>query len=221
MILPEIGSVLFVLLLPVIMIGIYIWLWYIRIAEAGMLLLSWPSILASYFFLLSLLLLWHFLLLKIEINFSWGDWLFLGLIVPLMVFDNRYLLLPDPAVFTLLWLGILLAYLGVAPQKLETSILGVMLGYGVMWLIYWFGYSCYRREVLGRGDLKFSAAIGAWIGVGNIFNFLFVSALIGLIWALFVRCCKGKESYEEIPFGPSLGISGIIFYFIARLVVSY
>lgn len=217
----DIEEITLMSLTPFVMMAVYVWLWYIRIALIGTTLQNCWNLLAGYFLSLSLSMLWVFLLRQAEIEPCFGDVVFLGFIIPLMLFDQRYYLLPDPAVFGLLWLGIFLAYLGYSPQDLDQSILGVIFGYSLMIAIYWLGYWRYRREAIGRGDVKFSAAVGAWIGVESIFNFLFFSALIGLVWAMSAWFKHKNVVKEGIPFGPSLGISGIIFYFIARFMTTY
>lgn len=171
----------------------------------------------------SLLLLFAFLwvlsLRIFQIPFLWSDSCFLILVFGLMGFDREYYILPDPAVFLLLWLGILFAILGLSPQSLLMSVVGVMVAYCLMLSIYVFGLLWYRKEAIGRGDLKFSAAIGAWIGGGYIFYFLFIAALIGIMWSSFYFMKSRNDRKLMIPFGPSLGISGIILYFIARFMM--
>lgn len=225
---------LWILILPLIVCCIDIWLWRIRLfplqeekrasreagAEAvtvfyrlssavrlrrGVLMISWAVSLG-----------WLILLTSFKVVFLWIDLYFLGVVVGLMLFDAKYYLLPDPAVYLLLWGGVLFALLDLSPQMLSEAIWGVMISYGVLLLIKLLGWLYYRQEVMGQGDLKFSAAIGAWIGGGNIDYFLLIASLTGVIWGslFFFKVSQNRKSV--IPFGPSLGFSGIILYFMER-----
>lgn len=152
--------------------------------------------------------------------FRWSDLYFLVLVLALMMFDARYYLLPDPVVYVLLWSGILLALFGESAVSVEDAVWGVIISYSIMFSVYLFGQLYYKREVLGRGDLKFSAAIGAWIGGDQVLLFLFLGALIGVLYTVLCAFILPFKGRREIPFGPSLGFSGIILYFITRLMAS-
>ena len=149
----------------------------------------------------------------------WDDVLFLLLILPLMMFDWRYCLLPDLLVYPLLWGGLLLSLLNVSVLSIEQRLWGVIIAYGFMLTLYLGSYAYYGREAVGRGDLKFAAAIGAWIGFEWIVIHLFLSAVIALLWICLETLLKLKIPRKTIPFGPFLGISGIILYFITRFIM--
>lgn len=145
------------------------------------------------------------------------DVVFLIPMLVLMVFDARYYLLPDPLVYFLLWAGVLISFMGSSSISLEDSVFGVMSLYLVMLGVYVIGFICYRQEVMGRGDLKYAAALGAWIGVEYILLFLFLSAGFGVIYGVLYNYLIVNNKKLIIPFGPFLGFSGIIIYFILKL----
>ena len=150
---------------------------------------------------------------------QWVDGFFLLLMLPLMAFDGRYQLLPDPLVYPLLWSGILCALLDLSILTIELSVWGVVVAYGVMLMLYIGGYIRYRHEAMGRGDLKFAAAIGAWLGLDWVIMHLFLSAVMALLWIILIYGFNRKSPRKTIPFGPFLGISGIILYFITRFIM--
>lgn len=229
-------------LFPFFVMGIYCWLWFIRVylrleivkmtradvfekfckshfIEGYLPLLFWWG--RRYLLLLFIWCGWVWLSDQYGELRLWSDVWFLGGVLALSCFDKEYRLLPDPIVFILLWSGVVFSLLGITPLSLEVSIYGVVVAYLVMWGIYLLGWFCYRQEAIGRGDLKFAAAIGAWIGGERILYFLFVSAILGCLWGLFLYVRNPKELKRGVPFGPSLGFSGIIFYFIARFIMTY
>jgi leader peptidase (prepilin peptidase)/N-methyltransferase len=70
------------------------------------------------------------------------------------------------------------------------------------------------REAMGLGDVKFMAAIGAFIGwQGAIFSF-FASACIGSLVGLVLIALKLRDKSGQIPYGPFLTIAAIIWIFL-------
>lgn len=193
----------------------------------------WSHLVGFFLLLLSLqLLLSMSLYLLFDYQLQWQDHLFLLLLVPLILFDLRYYLIPDPLLYPLLWGGICLALFHLGAIDLESSLLGVMGGYLLFEVCYWSGVLFVRREIMGRGDIKLFAALLAWLGVQSLPILLLLSALLGLGSALSIRLrysllrrVSGELSEERkqvaqekvegkmIPFAPALGFSGIILYF--------
>lgn len=239
MILLTLTELYFVLLFPLVVIGLLLFLWFLRIyrplkgARFSLKIkdfaVALPNLLSgnerhfvkSGALLILISLFWVVILRSQEVSLKWVDFYFLALLLSLMIFDAKYYLLPDPLVFSLLWGGILLSLLGLSSLTLSAAIWGVIYAYGVMLLVYLLGLWRYKREVLGRGDLKFSAAIGAWVGGNNIAEFLFLGAILGLCYGFLEGFKFSLKTEKGIPFGPSLGFSGIILYFITRLTASF
>ena len=179
----------------------------------------------------------------LDFKVSAQDLLLILLVMPLIAFDFRYYLLPNTLTQPLLWSGITCALLGVLPITIEESIWGVLLGYLLMYTLYFLSHWYYKYEAIGFGDVKFVAGLGAWIGIDAILPFLLVSSLLGIAAYLFIyyvprilvgaikvqrgendslaiycrRISLATSLKTHIAFGPYLGISGIIFYFAARI----
>lgn len=70
------------------------------------------------------------------------------------------------------------------------------------------------REAMGYGDVKFMAAIGAFLGwQASIFTF-FGGALIGCVYALFLIATGRREKSGRIAFGPLLVAAATIWIFL-------
>jgi leader peptidase (prepilin peptidase) / N-methyltransferase len=78
------------------------------------------------------------------------------------------------------------------------------------------------REAMGRGDLKFLAAIGAFLGWRAVLCSIFVGSLTGSLVGL-TSLLIGKRAWSaKIPFGPYLALGALIWMFFgARLVAWY
>jgi leader peptidase (prepilin peptidase)/N-methyltransferase len=77
------------------------------------------------------------------------------------------------------------------------------------------------REAMGRGDLKFLAAIGAFLGwravLCSIFAGSVLGSLVGLTSMLF-----GKRAWSaKIPFGPYLAVGALIWMFFGTRLVTW
>ena len=76
---------------------------------------------------------------------------------------------------------------------LEQSLLGILLGAFLMGILYWLGG-------MGMGDVKLCAAIGAWIGPGQLGIALVVMGMAGGLMALAWAVCGGflRESLDGV-----------------------
>ncbi|MEY2530236.1 MAG: leader peptidase (prepilin peptidase) / N-methyltransferase, partial [Verrucomicrobiota bacterium] len=69
------------------------------------------------------------------------------------------------------------------------------------------------REAMGRGDLKFLAAIGAFLGWRGVLFSLFGGSLAGSLVGL-VTLVVGKRVWSaKLPFGPYLAFGALIWMF--------
>lgn len=129
------------------------------------------------------------------------------LALALSLIDLRTLLLPDGLVYTLLWLGLLGALVGIhgfpTPGQ---AIAGAASGYAGLWLIG-NGHAALRGfDGLGGGDVKLYAAAGAWCGLAGLIPVLVVATGCGLVLGV-TRLAFGKRG--AFPFGPAI-LAGII-----------
>jgi leader peptidase (prepilin peptidase) / N-methyltransferase len=83
--------------------------------------------------------------------------------IALAFIDLDTTLLPDDITLPLLWLGLLFNVFGVF-ASLQSAVIGAMLGYLILWAIYWLFKLVTGKEGMGYGDFKLLSAIGAWLG---------------------------------------------------------
>ncbi|MEO6148288.1 MAG: A24 family peptidase [Sulfuriferula sp.] len=155
--------------------------------------------------LLSAFTAWHF-------GFGWaaaGALLLVWALVALTFIDCDTQLLPDDITLPLLWLG-LLFNLNDVFVPLDQAVVGAIMGYMVLWSIYWLFKLVTGKEGMGYGDFKLLAAIGAWLGWKMlplvILLSSFIGALVGI--ALIVLARRGRS--VPIPFGPYLAGGGLV-----------
>lgn len=155
--------------------------------------------------LLSIVVAWQFgysAQLLPALFFTWA-------LVALFMIDAKTMLLPDKITLPLMWVGILANVYGLFTD-LESSVLGAIAGYMVLWSIFQLFRLVTGKEGMGFGDFKLLAALGAWGGWQIlpfvIFGASLLGAIFGITWMLIQR---NKES-QPLPFGPWLALAGFI-----------
>jgi leader peptidase (prepilin peptidase)/N-methyltransferase len=123
-------------------------------------------------------------------------------LISLWMIDVQLQLLPDSLTLPLLWLGLVFQiHLG----DLYSGVVGAMVGYLSLWIVYWGFKLTTGKEGMGYGDFKLNAAIGAWLGWQAMPNVFLLSALSGLIFFTVKR-----NSKSHIAFGPFLIIAFVL-----------
>ena len=74
-------------------------------------------------------------------------------------------------------------------------------------------------EGLGRGDIKLLVTIGAFTGPLGVIFVLFAASVSGCIVAAIAMAIQGMRSNAQLPFGPFLTVSAILFVFFGPSIV--
>jgi len=148
---------------------------------------------------------------RYEISWSTLEYLVFvwGLIVVSFI-DLELMILPD--IFTLS--GIVLGLVGAAlnPQRdFVSSVAGVLLGGGFLWLVAYLYLVVRKEEGMGGGDIKLLAWIGAVLGWTSVPFVVLVSSLLGSIIGIGLALRRQAGLKSVIPFGPYLALAAIIF----------
>lgn len=143
----------------------------------------------------------------------------------LFFMDFKYFRLPDIPVFILLWMGLVLNINGLF-TSLDSAVLGVIAGYGSLWLVFWIFKFCTGKDGLGYGDFKLLAALGAWFGWQELSKIIVIATCSGLIFAGFylklirkpvLQELSLKKLYlEKLPLGSFILLAGFLEFFLKR-----
>jgi len=76
------------------------------------------------------------------------------------------------------------------------------------------------REAMGFGDVKFIAAIGAFLGMGAVFFTIVAGSVIGAVVGLLMILIRRREWSARIPFGPYLALGAAIWIFFGPVLLS-
>tara|TARA_A100001037_G_scaffold243063_1_gene223653 strand:+ start:15 stop:776 length:762 start_codon:yes stop_codon:yes gene_type:complete len=139
--------------------------------------------------------------------------LFLSFIVIFFI-DLKHYIIPDILTFPMMVLGFLKSFdpnLNPLFPNYINSLLGGIIGYGIIWLLILFYKKIRNKEGMGLGDAKILAVIGFWFGWVSIPFVIFLSSTIALIVVIPDLLKKKKKLTSQIPFGPYIIIATIIF----------
>ena len=131
--------------------------------------------------------------------------------------DIEHLILPDRITLGGMVVGLLLSPLW-PPLQGETqrlpafcsSLVGLALGYGLLWLVAVLGRAALKREAMGMGDWKLLGAIGACLGWKAVLFTILVSSLTGTLTGFLFILLGRKEWQSRIPYGPHLSLAAIL-----------
>jgi len=154
---------------------------------------------------LSVIVAWKF-------GFSWQTLTALILIwslVALADIDRKTQLLPDDITLPLLWLGILVNIPANGLfTDLQSSVLGAIGGYLVLWIVYQVFKLITGKEGMGFGDFKLLAALGAWMGWQALPMIILLSSFFGALIGITMKIRNKEGADAPIPFGPFLAAAG-------------
>ena len=157
-------------------------------------------------------------------GFGWqgfGAMVFTGFLISLSGIDLRTQLLPDQLTLPLMWLG-LIAAIDNLYMPAKPALIGAVVGYLSLWLVWWVFKQLTGKEGMGHGDFKLLAAIGAWTGLNGILPTVLLSSLVGAVIGSIWLAMKGRDRATPIPFGPYLAVAGwIAFFWGDRMVDGY
>jgi leader peptidase (prepilin peptidase)/N-methyltransferase len=123
--------------------------------------------------------------------------------------DIDHQLLPDNLTLPIMWAGILLSLWDVHTD-LESSIIGAIAGYLVLWSIYHLFRLLTGKEGMGYGDFKLLAALGAWMGWQMLPLVVLLSSVAGAGVGLLLMGTGRLKRDKPMPFGPFIAAAGWI-----------
>jgi leader peptidase (prepilin peptidase)/N-methyltransferase len=142
--------------------------------------------------------------------------IFTTLLIPIFFIDLKEMLIPDTLSISGIIMGLIL---GVFRGITVVSFIGAAVGAVYVLVIIYLGKAIYKRDVMGIGDVKLSAMIGAFVGWANFLLTILISSLLGSIYGI-IQIRKRKSSMKSIiPYGPFLAIGGFITFLFGKWII--
>ena len=171
------------------------------------------------YFLVESISLINFLVLYLIFGISFTTLLLIILsVVFLIIFfiDLKHYIIPNSLTYSMMILGFIKSFdpnLDPIFPNFLNSLIGGLLGYGIIWSIIYFYRQFKKKEGMGLGDAKLFAVIGFWFGWISIPFVIFLSSITALLSVLTDLLKSSKKLSSQIPFGPFI-ILGTIFYLV-------
>lgn len=158
-------------------------------------------------------LYWPFELLAVLDYTVFAAWLsVLVLFMALIVYDARWMLLPNRLVFPLVGISTLFALGRGLQEGFDPALIALLAGsVAVASGIFYVLFQVSDGRWIGGGDVKLGLALGLLLGTPlQAFMMLFLASVIGLLFA--IPTVKGSKPTlgAQIPFGPCLMAATII-----------
>jgi len=170
--------------------------------------------------------------------------LFVAFLICATFIDLDHMIIPDRFSIGGMVIGVLLSFaipglhgyegiwLAAGIQAMVTSVIGALIGSGLVYWIAVLGEIVFRKPAMGEGDVKFVGFIGAFCGWQGAVFAMFGGAFIGsvvllpilLAGRLFGRKkdpepqvaeAEGEEDLQfgaQVPFGPMLAVASLIYF---------
>ena len=101
------------------------------------------------------------------------------------------------------------------------SALGIVVGGGIILIIGLVGSVIFKKEVMGGGDVKLAAIIGAFLGLKYIVISLFLGFFLGALAGIFLILSKIKSREDMVPFGPFIVLGSMITLLWGEKIISW
>lgn len=147
-------------------------------------------------------------------RFGWG-WpalvygIFFSALLIITWIDWEHLIIPDAITLPGILVGVLCS-LWILPLGLGNSLVGVVVGGGVLLGVAWISPFLFGKEGLGGGDIKLLAMVGAFLGWELALATLMMASIVGALVGIGLMFVSAMRRGEYMPFGPFLALGGVI-----------
>lgn len=148
--------------------------------------------------------------------------IFITLLLGIALTDASEMVIPDQ--FTLVGAGIALL-LAAAPGGIsfKTSLIGGLMGYGLLWAVKLGAEKLLKKPALGVGDIHMMAMVGAFLGPAGAMLTIFLGSTLGIVIGVPYTMIRGNDKVigTYLPLGVFLAMGGFIAHLFGTLMVDW
>ena len=134
--------------------------------------------------------------------------------------DLTHKIIPNAVTFPGIIVGIVCAAT-VLPLGFFDSLLGVLVGGGILWLLAWASPYLFGKEGMGGGDIKLLAMIGAFLGWKPALMTIMVGSFMGSLVGVTLIAAQVIKREDYIPFGPFLVCGALVALFFGQSILDW
>ena len=148
---------------------------------------------------------------------SLGYFIFCAALLVIIWIDIYHQIIPDVISLPGIVLGLLFSFISPALHW-QDSLIGILVGGGILYAIALLYFLWRRVDGMGGGDIKLLAMIGAFLGWQSLPFVILASSLSGTIVGLGAMIKQKKGGQTRIPFCPFLSIAALVYLFFQQKI---
>ena len=134
--------------------------------------------------------------------------------------DLSHKIIPNAVTFPGIIVGLVCASI-ILPLGFLNSVLGILVGGGILWLLAWASPYLFGKEGMGGGDIKLLAMIGAFLGWKPALMTIMVGSLLGSLVGVTLIAAQVIKREDYIPFGPFLVCGALVALFFGQPLLNW
>jgi leader peptidase (prepilin peptidase)/N-methyltransferase len=138
---------------------------------------------------------------------------FIASLLVITFIDIDHTMIPDVITISGIPIG-LLSSIVLPTMNAIDSLLGTLVGGGILYFVGWAYALITKKEGMGGGDIKLLAMIGAFLGWKGVIFTIFIASTVGAVTGILIMLRINKDLKLAIPFGPFLSLGAIAYVFI-------
>lgn len=146
----------------------------------------------------------------------------LVVLIALMVYDLKWMLLPNRLVATTVALALVTqVFLALSLNK-PMQLVGAVAGAAVLFGFFWALFEASKGKWIGGGDVKLAVGLGLLAGgILESVLLVFVASLLGTIISSPLLSSKKLSVKSKIPFGPFLIIAAVVVFLFGSSFINW
>lgn len=139
--------------------------------------------------------------------------LIVSMLIVISLIDLKHKIIPDSLNITGAIIGII--YIILNKTIIFDRLIGLSIGLGLFLAI------AVLTSAMGGGDIKLMAVLGLIFGIKGVLFITLFSFVIGAIISVVLLILKMKSRKDEIPFGPFISLSALIYIFYGTEIINW
>lgn len=155
--------------------------------------------------------------------FEFISWLvILTVLIALLIYDFRWMILPNVIVFTLTIIAVIRLLIIVLFTNQLSLVLSAFWGILIIFGLFYILFQISNGKWIGGGDVKLGIPLGIIVG-GPLSSMLllFIASLLGTVYAIPIMARGKLTKSRVIPFGPFLIAATIIVVLFGANIISW
>lgn len=157
-----------------------------------------------------------YLLIALKYGFNLNSILYciiVSLLIVVSMIDLKHKIIPDGLIITGAIIGIIFILLD--RTIIFDRLIGLGIGLGLFLAI------AVLTNAMGGGDIKLMSVLGLIFGIKGMLFIILFSFVIGALISVALLTLKIKSRKDEIPFGPFISLSALIYIFYGTEIINW